>query len=131
MADTRTGAILAADFGSVNTRVMLFDLVDGEYRLVARGDGRTTLGYPLDDVSVGFDRILQTLTESTGRQFYNPAGEFITPETPNRSGVDYLLTTASAGRPVRAVLIGLVPHISIASFIACCIGCLCRTCGDD
>ncbi len=115
MADIRTGAILAADFGSVNTRVMLFDLVDGEYRLVARGDGRTTLGYPLDDVSVGFDRILQTITESTGRQFYNPAGELITPETPNRSGVDYLLTTASAGRPVRAVLIGLVPHISIAS----------------
>ena len=113
MAANRNGSLLAADFGSVHTRVVLIDLVDGEYRLVAQGEERTTLGYPIDDVSVGLDRALRQISEATGRRFYNDVGSIITPEQPDRSGVDYFLTTASAGRPIKAVMIGLMPHVSI------------------
>lgn len=115
MASNRVSSILAADFGSVQTRVVLFDVVDGEYRLVAHASGRTTLGYPDDDLNVGLRRLLTDISTVTGRQFYNQMGRIITPEDRNRNGVDYFVTTASAGRPIRAILVGLVPEISITS----------------
>lgn len=115
MASDRISSILAADFGSVKTRVVLFDVVDGEYRLVAHAGGRTTLGYPDDDLSVGLRRLLTDITGFTGREFYNQMGRVVTPEDRSRNGVDYFITTASAGRPIRAILVGLVPEISITS----------------
>ncbi|MGJ3239722.1 MAG: glutamate mutase L [Anaerolineae bacterium] len=115
MAINRVSSILAADFGSVQTRVVLFDVVDGEYRMVAHAAGRTTLGYPDDDLNVGLRRLLQQITQVTGRQFYNQHGRVITPEDRSRNGVDYFVTTASAGRPIRAIVVGLVPEISITS----------------
>lgn len=114
MSETPITSILAVDFGSVHTRAMLFDVVDGEYRLVARGQSRTTIGYPIDDVNIGVGRILKEFSDATGRRFYD-SGQIITPEQSDRSGVDYFITTASAGRPVRVVMVGLVPNISIAT----------------
>ena len=108
-------SILAVDFGSVHTRALLFDVVDGEYRLVARGQTRTTIGFPIDDVNIGVGRILKEFSEATGRRFFNERGEMITPEQSDRSGVDYYITTASAGRPIHVVMVGLVPSISVAS----------------
>ena len=115
MSEATISSILAVDFGSTHTRALLFDLVDGEYRLVARGQTRTTMGYPIDDVHVGVERILQDITEATGRRFFNDQGELITPEQLDRSGVDYYVTTASAGRPLKVMMVGLVPGISIAT----------------
>lgn len=109
------GAILAADFGSVNTRVTLWDVVDGEYRLISRVITPTTVGYPVDDVSVGLRRALAEITTATGRRFFDKAGQLITPEGADRSGVDHFVTTASAGRPLRAAIIGLMPDISLDS----------------
>ncbi len=116
MTTTRSGgSILAADFGSVTTRVTLVDVVDGEYRLVARGASRTTVGYPIDDISVGLEQILQDIANATGRTFYNDQNLIITPENADRAGVDYFLATASAGRVMRVVVVGLLPDISIES----------------
>jgi len=115
MAINRVSSILAADFGSSLTRVVLFDVVDGEYRVVAHASGRTTQGYPDDDLNVGLRRLLSNITKVTGRQFYNQIGRVVTPEDRNRNGVDYFITTASAGRPIRAIVVGLVPEISITS----------------
>lgn len=112
---TSISSILAVDFGSVHTRVLLFDVVDGEYRLVARGQTRTTIGFPIDDVNIGVGRILKEFSEATGRRFFNDQGQIITPEQSDRSGVDYFITTASAGRPIHVVMVGLVPSISLAS----------------
>lgn len=115
MASNRVSSILTADFGSVQTRVVLFDVVEGEYRIVAHEQGRTTLGYPDNDLNVGLRRLLNNITQVTGRQFYNQIGRIVTPEDRQRNGVDYFITTASAGRPIRAIVVGLVPDISIAS----------------
>ena len=115
MASNRVSSILAADFGSVQTRVVLFDVVDGEYRLVSHAAGRTTLGYPDDDLNVGLRRLLTDMSKVTGRNFYNQMGRVVTPEDRNRNGVDFFVTTASAGRPIRAILVGLVPEISVTS----------------
>jgi hypothetical protein len=115
MAVNRSGSVLAADFGSVHTRAVLIDVVDGVYRMVARSEGRTTSGFPVSDLTVGLNRVLSALSETTGRNFLAPDGQIITPERADRSGVDHFVMTASLGRPLRTVLIGLVPDISVAS----------------
>jgi len=111
----QASSILAADFGSVQTRVVLIDVVDGAYRLVAYGSGITTIGYPIDDVRVGLKRILDDMQQSLGRHFFDEDAQLIVPEDANRNGVDHFITTASAGRPIRAVLVGLVPEVSLYS----------------
>lgn len=109
----RASSILAADFGSSHTRVLLFDVVDGEYRLVAQEMGNTTLGYPVNDVGAGLGLIVKNIEDFTGRKLLDKQGKVISPEDSNRNGVDLFIATASAGRPIRAVLIGLMPEISI------------------
>src|SRR5690606_38732053 len=108
-------AILAADIGSIHTRVVLLDLVDGAYRLVAQAQTRTTAGFPYNDIGLGLQHAAQEISNVTGRVLLDEQGRLITPEQPNRSGVDELVATASAGRPLRTILVGLVPEISIAS----------------
>src|SRR5688572_15238523 len=115
MAEERSGSILSADFGNVTTRAILIDLVDGVYKLVARGEGRTTAGFPVGDVSVGLKRVAEQMSAVTGRKLLYEDGQLITPEQPDRSGVDHFVATASTGRSLRTVLIGLVPDVSIAS----------------
>lgn len=108
-------SILAADFGSVNTRALLFDVVEGEYRLVAQGRSRTTIGSPSDDVHLGLSSVLREMAEATGRRFFDEHGNIIRPEQVDRVGVDYYLTTASAGQALRAVLVGLYPGQDLAA----------------
>lgn len=109
MTETKINSILAADFGSVSTRALLFDVVEGEYRLVAQGKSRTTIGSPSDDVHLGLSTVLRQMAEATGRRFLDEQGNVIRPEQVDRVGVDYYLTTASAGHALRAVLVGLYP----------------------
>lgn len=117
MSVNRSGSILAVDFGSVMTRTVLIDVVDGVYRLVARGESRTTNDYPAHDIRVGMNRALQALTEVTARRLLDEQGKLIKPEKDDRSGVDFLVTTASSGRSLRTILVGLVPDVSVASAI--------------
>lgn len=122
MAVTTSGSALSVDFGSVNTRVVLIDVVDGVYRLVARGQSRTTDGFPVNDLTVGLDRVLRQLSETTGRKLLSETGQIIFPEQPDRSGVDTFTITASIGRPLRAVVAGLMPDMSIASALRAAAG---------
>jgi uncharacterized protein (TIGR01319 family) len=108
-------SILCVDFGSVYTRAILLDVVDGVYQLIARAETRTTDGFPVNDVTVGLDRVLRELNESTGRVLTNPAGTLIVPEQANRTGVDLFSATTSMGRPLRLLVVGLTSDISTES----------------
>ncbi|MEP7290753.1 MAG: glutamate mutase L [Chloroflexota bacterium] len=108
-------SFLAVDFGNVHTRALLIDLVDGIYSLVAQAEEPTTGGFPIGDVGVGFRRAVQQLSVNTGRRFLQQDGTIITPEQPDRSGIDAFVATASIGRALRTVLLGLMPNLSIAS----------------
>ncbi len=107
-------SILAADFGSVNTRVVLLDLVDGQYRLVSRAQNLTTAAPPIGDVTVGLLRALTQMSSLIGRNFIS-RDHLIIGEQSDRSGTDLFIATASGGRPMRAVLVGLMPDVSLAS----------------
>ena len=115
MPDANINSILAVDFGSVNTRALLFDVVEGEYRLVAQGRSRTTIGSPVDDVHQGLLTVLHEMAAATGRRFVDEQGNVIRPEQADRVGVDYFLTTASAGHALKAVLVGLYPEHDLAA----------------
>jgi hypothetical protein len=116
MAFENINSVLIADIGNVHTRLVLIDLVEGQYRLVASSRARTTAEPPLNSVSLGVEHAAQTMTDLIGRQLINPEPEkmFLIPETGGR-GIDEFLATASAGRPMRVFLVGLTPEISLAS----------------
>ncbi|MFC1959748.1 glutamate mutase L [Chloroflexota bacterium] len=108
-------SIIAADFGSVNTRVVMIALVDGSYRMVARSVTRTTADDPHRDVEIGLYRALQILHEQTGRQLVTgKPPELLMPDRGTR-GVDALVATASVGQPLRVVVVGLMPDVSVSS----------------
>jgi hypothetical protein len=115
MADD-INSILVADVGSVHTRLVLIDLVEGQYRLIASSRARTTAEPPLGSVSLGLDHAAENMTALIGREFLDPEGErlFKTPES-GGSGVDLFLATSSAGRPMRVFVVGLTPEFSVAS----------------
>ena len=115
MSEPRLNSILAADFGSVNTRALLFDKVDGAFRLVGQGSGLTAIGAPPDDALAGLAATLETMNATSGRQLLDDKGKVIRPQRDGRVGVDYFLTTTSAGPPLRVALIGLYPQVSIAA----------------
>ncbi|MCA9890152.1 MAG: glutamate mutase L, partial [Anaerolineae bacterium] len=111
----RSGSILAADFGSVTTRLVLVDVVEGAYRLVARAGGPSTVGFPIDDASIGLRRLVDEIGKRAGRTFYDTGGEMVIPEGMDRTGVEAFVTTATAGRPMRVAIVGLVEDVSVAS----------------
>jgi hypothetical protein len=116
MSFEHVNSVLVADIGSVNTRLLLIDLVEGQYRLVASAHAPSTVEPPLNSASLGIDRAAQLITTTTGRLLLS--GEksqmFVIPEN-ETGGVDEFLATSSAGRPMRVFLVGLTPEVSLAS----------------
>src|SRR5256884_7213163 len=100
-------SILVADCGSVVTKVSLLGLVEGQYRLMARGEAPTTLKPPYEDVTEGIIQAVQTIEFVTGRRFFEQK-QVISPERPNGDGVDLFITTVSAGEPLRLIVMGAV-----------------------
>lgn len=117
MAYENVNSILVADLGNVHTRLVLFDLVEGQYRLIASSRARTTAEPPLGKVSLGLEHAVQGLTDQVGREILSQDGGdnlFITPETSGH-GIDMFLATSSAGRPMRVFMVGLTSELSIIS----------------
>ncbi len=116
MSFEQVNSILVADFGNVHTRLVLIDLVEGQYRMVASSRTHTTAEPPLGNVSLGLDRAAENLTELTGRRLLSgqEAQMFQMPEEDGH-GIDEFLATSSAGRPIRVFLVGVTPELSLTS----------------
>ncbi len=111
----RTGSLMTLDIGSVNTRAALFDAVEGRYRFLVAGRAQTTSNFPLFDASEGVRLALRELEMISGRNLVDDDAKIIIPSTENGSGADYLATTVSAGEPLKAVVVGLLEKVSLAS----------------
>lgn len=107
--------LLAVDVGSVNTRVNLFDIVDGRYRMVATGRASSTVGPPLFEVGEGVQVALEKLQTVIGRRLMDESGDLIMPVAHEGTGVDSVVATTTAGPKVRTVLVGLMPGVSLQS----------------
>lgn len=114
-ANIEPDTLLAIDVGSVHTRASLFDVVEGRYRLVAAGRALTTAGPPLFDVREGVRIAIDQLQSVTGRDLIDDAETLIMPVTSGGAGVDICVATSSAGPNIKAVLVGLMPGVSLES----------------
>jgi hypothetical protein len=108
-------SVLAIEIGTVTTRVILFDVVEGRYRFLGQGSVPTTMGAPSNDVSVGVKAALDQLHDITGRVLFSPEGQLVIPSQASGIGVDACVATVSVGPPLKVVAIGLLEDISAES----------------
>jgi len=113
--EPRGESILAVDVGSVNTRALLFDIVEGRYRFLAGGQARTTAGAPIDDSREGMRLAVKELETIAVRELLNEEGQLLRGSSQDNTGVDGVVATFSAGKPLRAVAVGLQEQISLAA----------------
>lgn len=112
-ADREIRSILATDCGSTTTKAILIDKVDGEYRLVVRGEAPTTVEKPFEDVTMGARNAIREVEELTGRKFLSEGG-VITPQG-QEGGVDLYLSTSSAGGGLQMMVAGVVKIMTAQS----------------
>ncbi len=108
-------SLLAVDIGAANTRAVLFDVVEGEYRFVASGIAPSTAEVPIKDVSEGVRNAIANLQGVLGRNLLDGARNLITPGQADGSGVDALVATLSAGPTIKTVVVGLLQDVSLES----------------
>src|SRR5947209_19153701 len=104
---TSVASLLVADCGTVFTKVSLFGKVEGQYRLMARGEAPTTIAPPYEDITKGIIQAINIIEFITGRHFISE-GRIISPEQPLGDGIDVFIATKSAGGPMRLVVLGAV-----------------------
>ncbi len=107
-----TSAIISIDFGSVNTRASYFDVIDGEYRYVAGRDAPTTIHSPNGTAMTGLQQALFHLQEVTGRQYFDSDWNILVSQGDPLVGIQTMVATASAGKPLRVLLVGLTDGVS-------------------
>ncbi len=108
-------SLLVVDVGSVNTRAILFDVVDERYRFLAVGVAPSTAAAPYWDVSEGVRLAIDQLQTITGRILVGADEHLIMPMQSDSSGVDQFAATLSAGEPLKVVAIGLLEDVSLES----------------
>src|SRR5260370_10457019 len=108
-------SLLAVDVGAANTRAVLFDVVEGEYRFVASGVASSTAEARLKDVSEGARNAIANLEAVIGRSLIDGSRNLITPAQANGSGVDALVVTISAGPTIKTAIVGLLKEVSLES----------------
>src|SRR6266851_1166442 len=74
-------SILVADCGTVFTKVSLLGLVEGQYRLMARGEVPTTVAAPYEDITRGIIQAINEIEFISGRRFISD-GHVLSPEQP-------------------------------------------------
>ncbi len=108
-------SVLAIEVGAAVTRVVLFDVVEGQYRFVASGQAPSTAEAPFKDVGIGVREAIVNLQGVTGTKFLTPDQNLISPAQPDGSGVDAVVATVSAGPSVKTVIVGLLNEVSLQS----------------
>jgi hypothetical protein len=107
-------SVLAIDIGTVHTRALLFDVVEERYRMIAAVQVPSTIYAPFFDISEGVYQAVARLEEITGRVLMEEA-HLILPAQDSGAGVDRFVLTFSAGQPLRAITMGLLEDVSLAS----------------
>jgi hypothetical protein len=105
-------SLLAVDIGTVNTRALLFDVVDGQYHFLAAGLAASTHLAPFYDLGEGVHNAIARLQEVTGRPLLSSDNRILIPTQPDGSGIDRLALTLSVGPEIHLVTMGLLADVS-------------------
>lgn len=110
-----TPSLLAVDIGSVNTRSLLFDVVQGRYRFLASGTSPSTMNPPVSNAMEGVLMSLDGLDIITGRRMVSIDNRMIVPSDGDGFGADQLVVTTSSGAPLKIAVVGLQQNLSVNS----------------
>ena len=106
--------IVATDCGSTTTKAILIEYVNGEYRLLSRGEAPTTVEAPFEDVTMGVLNAVAELEELSGRKLLDDHGRFISPAN-GTVGTDVFISTSSAGGGLQMMVAGVVRSMTAES----------------
>lgn len=106
--------IVATDCGSTTTKAILIEYVNGEYRLITRGEAPTTVEAPFEDVTMGVLNAVAEVEELSGRKLLDENGRFITPRQGD-VGTDVYISTSSAGGGLQMMVAGVVRSMTAES----------------
>ncbi len=112
-ANDELTSILATDVGSTTTKAILIEKQGDEYHLVTRAEGQTTVEKPWEDVMVGVRQSIRLVEEMIDRRLLSER-ELIRPKSEGE-GVDYYVSTSSAGGGLQMMVAGMVSSISASS----------------
>ncbi len=104
---------LIAECGNTHTNVLLFDVVEGAYRLIGRASAPTTLITPWSNIIAGLIEAIDRLANATGRKLLS-SNKLISPEREG-AGVDHFIFIVSAAAPLKTILVGLSEDVSLSS----------------
>lgn len=105
-------SLLGIDIGQINTRVSLFSISEGKYRLKGSQSTDTSLGYGLH-LGAGAGAAMRVLQEQSGHAILKPSGGLLMPADGPDQGVDRVVLTTSAGPSINTVLLGLTEKGSL------------------
>lgn len=108
-------SLLAVDVGAVNTRAAYFDVVEGQYRFIGLGHSPTSYYGGMRNLVLGVQLAVENLQSLIGKQLMDDEGRLLIPSQPDGSGVDGMVTTFSMGAPIKTLLVGLLPEVSLKS----------------
>ncbi len=104
-------SLLAIDIGHTHTRAILFDAVEDRYRVVAIGIVPTRHD---DSLLESIRGAIGEVQEITRRPLLDLEGQLVMPAG-DTQGVDQVVLTLSGGAPLRVVIAGVLPQISLES----------------
>lgn len=117
-------SILGIDCGTVLTKAALLDRVRNTYCFVARGTALTTVESPWRDVTQGAAHAVEQIEDITGRRLLDERRYLLAPQQ-GSTGTDVCVVTSSAAPPIRLILAGLVPELSLAGALRAALGTYC------
>lgn len=112
--------ILATDCGSTTTKAILIEKKGEEYRLVVRGEAPTTVEAPFEDVTKGVLNSVREVEELSGIKVLD--GENIIKGVKDKEGVDFYVSTSSAGGGLQMMVAGVVLTMTAESAARAALG---------
>lgn len=112
---TRVSSLLGVEIGSCNTRAVLFDQAAGQFHFLSASSSPTSIIHPFKNINDALLQALMGLQTASSRSLLDDTSHLILPSLADGSGVDGLVVTYSAGKPLRILTIGLLPDFSAKS----------------
>jgi len=112
--------ILATDCGSTTTKAILIEKTGEEYRLVVRGEAPTTVEAPYEDVTKGVLNAVREVEELSNTKILD--GEDVIKSVKDNEGVDFYVSTSSAGGGLQMMVAGAVLTMSAESAARAALG---------
>lgn len=120
MSQKEPKRILATDCGSTTTKAILIEKKGEEYRLVVRGEAPTTVEAPFEDVTKGVLNSVREVEELSGTKILD--GENIIKGVKDKEGVDFYVSTSSAGGGLQMMVAGVVLTMTAESAARAALG---------